>query len=168
VSFYYRDTFGGLPTITVDETPSSGLTAATQAQTINGTGGPPHHLALTGPASVAAGCNASAFTVTVQDVSNTPVNATAATIVSLTGGGAAEFYTDSSCTTPAPSCPLGVRPGGPRCLTVANGAGTATFYYKNAGGAPRTICRERKSSSAVINLTLGGNSLRICAEPDAF
>ena len=60
VSFYYKDTTAGSPTITATESPSQGWTAGTQTQNVNS--GPLDHFSF---AAIANQTNSAAFNVTI-------------------------------------------------------------------------------------------------------
>ncbi len=122
-SFYYGDTQAGTPTITVT---TSGLTPATQMETITsaGTG----KLAfITTPLSGAASNTASLgpITVQLQDPLGNPVNASSATVVTLTSNSASGIFAATLNGTPVSSA------------TIAAGQSGASFYYGDTrAGAP--------------------------------
>lgn len=156
ITVYYKDANSGAPLTTMSEVPSSGLTDATQTQTINSAGGAPTKLVISGPATVTSNFCSAVFDVIVQDASSIETNATTATTVTFSGGGRATFYSDSGCTTPVAS------------RVISNGTSRTSFYYKfNPSGTFR-ICKYRKSSTGIATPTMGGNPLKICAETDEF
>ncbi len=83
--------------------------------------GAPAKLALSGPSSFVSGncSNALAFTLQLQDIGNNAANATASTVIQLTGTGGGGFYTSCAGTTPVTS------------VTYSTGSNTKTLYFKN-------------------------------------
>jgi hypothetical protein len=155
-SFYYKDLTAGSPVTQANETPSAGLTAASQTQTITVAPGTAAKLALTGPAIVAAGTCSAPFSAIAQDASGVETNVGANTTVTLTAGGQAQFFSDAACATPLTT------------VTITSGTSRSSFYYKNSASGYFRICRYGRGSTGIFTATLDGNPLQICAETDAF
>lgn len=155
-TFYYKDTLAGNPLVTVTEAPGiSGLTDGTQTETITQVAGTATTLTLQGPTAVAAGVCSPALSIVALDSSATEVNVSSTINITLTAGGKAGFFSDSGCSTSITT------------TTITSGSSRRTIYYKNnAGGGQHRICRYRKASTAILNSTLGGAALQICAETD--
>jgi hypothetical protein len=157
LTFYYKDSFLGTPTLTASEVPSAGLTDATQSATINAQSGTPARLAVQGPPAVATGVCSPEMEVVTLDAGGTEVSGSSATTVLLTGGGKALYYLDSGCTIPVNS------------ITVTASTSRASFYYKHdAAGASYRICRHRKPSTGILMTILSSNLLYVCAETDDY
>lgn|GEM_PF-3551745 len=156
VSAYYKDTLAGSPITAAAESPSSGLTDASQTHTITTPSGVPSKLMLLGPAIVATNTCSPVFTAITTDGSGGELLTTINTTIKITAGGRALFYSDSACTASVTT----------RTITIGNSR--ATFYYKNTASGSYNICRYRKTSTSLLVLTLGSDPLQICAESDDF
>jgi hypothetical protein len=115
VSFQYKDTAAGTPTLTVA---ASGLASATQQEAVNPAAA--GQLAFTtAPQTLTAGAASGTITVALEDAFGNPVNAGSALTVSVS--------TTSGKGTFTPASPL----------TIAAGAGTVSFQYKDmVAGTP--------------------------------
>jgi len=122
-SFYFKDSASGAPLITAT---ASGLTAATQAETIVA---PAAALAFTSTQqTLTAGVCSAVITIQSQDSFGNPADVAAQTTVNLTttsSGGA--FYSNTACTQTATS------------VAIAAGSGTASFYYADSAAGTPTL-----------------------------
>ncbi|MHB8516079.1 MAG: NHL domain-containing protein [Dehalococcoidia bacterium] len=124
-SFYYGDSLAGTPAITVS---AAGLSSATQIETITSAGA--GKLAFitapqTGVASSTAGLGA--ITVQIQDALGNPLNATAATAVTLSSASGTGVFS-ATLNGPATSA-----------VTVAAGQNSASFYYGDTRAGAQAI-----------------------------
>jgi acid phosphatase len=125
VSFFYRDTAIGSPTITASAT---GFTGATQTESIVAPG--PVKLVFTTPSqTLATSVCSSTMTVQSQNSAGIPTNVVANTVASLsTNSSGGTFYTDSICTTAIAA------------VTIATSTDSVAFYYRDASaGTPNLI-----------------------------
>jgi hypothetical protein len=123
--FYFKGTAPGSVTVTASAT---GLTSATQGETI--TVAPPDHLAFaTGPQAVAAGSCSAAAALESRDPYNNVSAVTAATTVSLSAAPATgfTFYSNAGCTVAVSS------------VSIAAGASTASFWFKGTAAGSVTV-----------------------------
>jgi len=158
VTFYYRDTMAGGPTLTVA---STGLTNATQTETV--LAGAPSALAFATPPQTlpAGGCSA-IITIETRDSFGNPSDVAGATAVGLatssTGG---LFYTDSACATAAITT-----------VNISAGSQTASFYYRDtrAGAPTLTASRAGLTSGTQVETVLAGarNKLAFTTAPQAL
>jgi hypothetical protein len=139
-SFYFKDTNAETVTITAS---STGLTSASQTQTINPL--PPTELVFTSAAQ-AVPVNACSRIATVEvRASGNPTTVTTSTTVNLSAAPATgfSFYSNSTCTTLVTA------------VTINAGQGSASFYFK--GTAPGTVTLTASSTgltSATQNATI--------------
>jgi hypothetical protein len=124
--FYFKGTLPGTVTITAA---STGLTSATQDETI--TPAPTKLLFTTPVRTTAAGVCSAVVTVQPADASNNPVPAATNIMVNLSQSGTPsdpqfKFYSDSSCSTPAVTS-----------VTIPARQNSANLYYK--GERVRTV-----------------------------
>ncbi len=122
VSFYFRDTVVGSPTLTAS---AAGFTSGTQVQTV--TAAPPSVLAfVTSSQTLSAGSCSAITSVQARDAFNNPSTVAAATTVGLSStAGTTSFYSNASCTTAVISVVIGL------------GGTTASFYFRDSSaGSP--------------------------------
>ncbi|MDO8746513.1 MAG: hypothetical protein Q7J70_02485, partial [Thermodesulfovibrionales bacterium] len=121
--------------------------------TATGLAGVPYKVVLSGPGSSNAGVVSTAFSAIIKDAYDNITNAVTATSFLLTSNAATgSFYSDSGGTTSMTS------------ITVALGASSAAFYYKDTAIGIPTITAARSagdnlnvnSSSASINILAAG------------
>lgn len=79
-----------------------------------------YKLDITGPSSFLAGSCSSAFTVTLNDLTDTPTTSESNISFALSGAGAGSFYSDSSCTSSISS------------ISLPALSSSVTLYYKSA------------------------------------
>ncbi len=98
-------------------------------------------IVLTGPGSVTAGSPSTAFTITARDNFDNAVAVAQNTVLGLTTSPASTgaFYSDSGCTIPL----------NPIQVTIANGASTAQFFYKNTAAGNVTLIATRTSGQSL-------------------
>jgi hypothetical protein len=114
VSFFYKDTRAGSPTIAASNT---GLAGGAQTETINSAA--PTKLAFTTAAQlINAGLCSTGFMVQTQDSFGNPTTAGTSVFLSTTSSGGA-IYSDAACTTATAS------------ITISAGASTVSFFYKD-------------------------------------
>jgi hypothetical protein len=142
-SFYFKGTVAGSVSVTVT---AAGLTGATQTEMI--VAGPPKIVILTGPASTQAGVCSTQVTVTLQDAQNNPTTATAATTINLSATGK-----------PLTFSPTGACGSTVSSVSIAVGAGTASFFYRGTQVGPATI------TAAAAGLTSGTLAVAITPGP---
>ncbi|MEK7689716.1 MAG: IPT/TIG domain-containing protein, partial [Bdellovibrionota bacterium] len=85
-------------------------------------------LGLNGSASNGAGTCTGAYTIQARDVYGLDSVLASDTAINLSGGGSGSFYASAGCAS-----------GTISSVTVINGAGTATFYYKNNAAQSVTL-----------------------------
>ncbi len=107
---------------------ASGLTDACSSS-ISITAGPPTQIAFRNPLSGVITRNDCAYiSVATQDANGNASNISGGSrTVTIGGGGAGTFYSNSSCTTPATTS------------TLSSGNSTRTFYYKNSTSESLTL-----------------------------
>ena len=155
VSVYYKNvTTTGTFGMTIDETPSVGLTAATQNITITASTAAVK-LLLTGPGTVTTATCSGPFTATSANSSDVPTNVTADTTVNLTSAGKATFYTAAGCGTATSS------------VVISNGTNNKTFYYIHGSGIMK-LCKHRKSSTGKHPFTISGANYEMCVDTTSF
>lgn len=141
-SFYFRDNMEETVTLTVAQ---SGLTSATQAQTI--TPLRPTELVFTTPArSAAAGVCSGVLTVEAraQGSATTVVTATPVDLAAAAPETEFEFFSNSNCSTKVTQ------------VSIAAGQGTASFYFKGTkvGTVGLTVSSAGVATSATQDATL--------------
>jgi len=115
--------------------------------TATGLAGVPYKVALSGPGSSNAGIVSTAFSAIIKDSYDNITNAVTATSFLLTSNAVTgSFYSDSGGTTNITS------------ITVASGASSAAFYYKDTAIGLPTITATR---SAGDSLNVGSSSVSI-------
>jgi len=123
-SFYYGDTKTGSPVITAA---SSGLTSATQTETITGVTAT-KLVFIAGPVSGAASSSAELgpITVQVENASGTPVNVATNTTVTLTSSSTGGIFSVNSTGTPTTTS-----------VVIPTGSSSVSFYYGDTkAGSP--------------------------------
>jgi PKD repeat protein len=122
-NFYYMDSSTGTPTLTAS---SSGLTSATTQFTIN-----TNQLVYTGGASqtLASGTMSSTITIQRETTTGTHYTTGAITVTLSTSSSTGAFYATQTSTTPL----------SPAQVSIASGAYSATFYYKDSAQGTPTI-----------------------------
>ncbi len=136
VTFYYKDTKSGTPTITA----TSSLTGPTQQETVNPAVA--SQLAITtSPFAVIAGqCSATA-TIASQDAFGNSSNVTGSTQLDLTTGSTGgKFFSDPACQTPI------VPVGGKMFVTIPSGSSSAGFFYDDT--VPGTLPNQTTTLTA--------------------
>ncbi|MBX7099946.1 MAG: putative metal-binding motif-containing protein [Myxococcaceae bacterium] len=140
---YFKGTTAGTFTLTAS---ASGLTSATQDETVGGPG--IAALAFTTPArtlSVDDACS-SALTLETRDANGAPFDVTQATPITLTGPAAAKLtvFSDAACATPAP--------GG--LLTLAAGGHQLSFFVRAGGVGVHALVAATAGKLATQDLTV--------------
>lgn len=97
-AFYFKASSDSMGAIIIADD-AGDLVAGSMNINVFGAGGSqPTKFAMTGPGNVIAGQCSSAYMIKTLDASNVQTPVTATTVANLTGKGAGEFYSDSSCT----------------------------------------------------------------------
>ncbi len=133
--FYFRGTSPGTVTVTASAT---GLTAASQAQTLTPAAAPSQLAFTTASLALTAGSCSAQVTVETRDSFGNPQNVGAATAVGLAAAPAAgfAFYSDAACGTAITS------------VTVAAGTRTAGFYVRGTAAGAVTVTASAPSLSS--------------------
>ncbi|MCX5999761.1 MAG: hypothetical protein NTU41_09295 [Chloroflexi bacterium] len=137
-SFYYEDTTARTPTITAAAS-SYGLASASQSRTI--VAASVSKLAFTSAqTNITTGKVSSAIIVQTQDTYGNPATVNTNTTINLAStSGAGAFDTSSS----------GTFDGTVVSVTMANGTGSASFYYKDAAAGTPTITASSSGLTSV-------------------
>lgn len=150
-TFYYRGTLAGSINLNIA---STGLTGATQAQTIN-PDVPAKVVFTTAAQTIEAGGCSGITTVQSQDQFDNVSNALADTTVNLTGP--LNYFTDATCTT------------GTTSVTLLQNTSTVSFYFKtnNAGGPTITASPVGLTQADQTQTIIAGapKHLRIAQQP---
>jgi hypothetical protein len=120
--------------------------------------GSPAKITVAGTGSLSASTCSGAFTVTLQDTFNNTAKSSGATTVNLSGGGAGTFYSDASCSTTATS------------VSIANGASTAAFYFKDGTAEALTLAAGAtglSSGSIALTVTSGTPAQLVVSAPSS-
>lgn len=142
VSFFYKDTATGTPTITVSDInpidiPDVGLRNASQTFTINT--GTPHHLSLEAPSSFVAGTEVSA-SITVYNAYNVAVPVAQDTLIHL--GTSSGSFTALGTTTPTISQ-----------ITIPSGQSRVELTYRSSlAGSTTLSVRDQTETQPDSNL----------------
>ena len=91
--------------------------------------GVPSRVVVTGPTSTLSGTCSTAFTIQLQDAGGNPANATANTLINITGLGQGSLYASASCAGSATGAGI----------TFATGSNTKTLYLKDNKAESLTI-----------------------------
>jgi len=123
VSFYYKDTAAGTPTITASYT---GWTSATQQETVTSTVS--KIVFATAAQTISFGSVSAAMTIHTQDTYGNPASVDTVTTISLAStSSTGRFDTSAS----------GAFDGSITSVTLSNGGNSISFYYKDTtAGAP--------------------------------
>jgi MYXO-CTERM domain-containing protein len=127
VTFYWKDTTTGSPTITLS---ASGLSSATQTETVGpSASGPAVKIVfLTAPQTIVAGNCSAVAVVQSRDSFDNPAAVVGDASGQLTSTSSSlRFFTNSSCTLQTTT------------LTIPNGASTTTFYFRDTAAGTPTI-----------------------------
>jgi PKD repeat protein len=145
-NFYYMDSNTGTPTLTAS---SSGITSATTQFTIN-----TNLLVYTGgaPQTLPTGTMSSTITIERQTTTGSHYSTGAITVALSTSSSTGAFYATQTSTTPL----------SPAQVSIANGAYSATFYYKDtAQGTPKITVSAAGYSPASTTFIITGPATQL-------
>ncbi len=143
ITFFYKDTTRGTPTITAAKSPSVDYTDATQKQTITASAISKFTF-TTSAHSVTKDTATPAITIQTQDSFGNAKNAGSNITVNLTSdAGTGKFDTSSG----------GAFDGSITLITISSGSSTGTFYYKDSAEGTPTITVDENPSAGYTAAT---------------
>lgn len=127
--------------------PSASTTTFPLAVVGGASAGAASKLVMTGNSAIITG-NCIPYIISLTDINGNTVNAGANTAMTLSGGGAGVFYTDSNCTADASGA-----------ATITNGTSYQTVYYKNATAQNLIfVAQSAGLSNSTLSVAVSGTS----------
>jgi hypothetical protein len=158
VSFYYGDTKAGSPTITAA---SSGLTSATQVETITAAAGAKLVITSTAFSATASTSATSAFTTTLEDAFGNPTTSASPIAVNLSSSSSGAKFATASGGGPVTSVTLLANTKSVTAYYADTVAGTPTITVQASGLSPNgsqteTITAAKASKLVFITSSVSG------------
>lgn len=167
-TFFYKDTSVGTPTITADESPSVGWTAASQQQTVKSDTPTRIRLTISGsPTNTTAGTSLSGTITSYDQYGNTATDFTGDKSIRFNGASVAPGAPGGGTANPTATnkTSTAVAFGTNTTITFANGVGTSTVVLKTTEDAVLSVTDYTSGSAG---LTDTSNTYAIQVRPGAL